>query len=333
MTTTAGNRLPRWRGFNLLYFFSMRSDCTPQADDIRWIADWGFDFVRLPMCYRLWTEGDDVTRPREDVLARIDQTVELCREQRIHVCLNFHRAPGYSVNRERDEPFDLWKDRAALDAFIFHWQLFANRYKGMASDALSFNLVNEPRRASETGMTRADHERVMRATVAKIREADPDRLVILDGLAWGREPLPELADLNVAQSCRGYDPMHISHYKAPWVKGDRFAPAAWPGRNKEGELWDRARLEGHYAPWAALTEQGVGVHCGECGGYNKTPHPVFLAWFADVLEALAARRIGYALWNFRGSFGILDSEREDVAYEDWHGHKLDRKLLDLLQRH
>src|SRR6478736_5395995 len=29
--------------------------------------------------------------------------------------------------------------------------------------------------------------------------------------------------------------------------------------------------------------------------------------------------------------GILDSRREDVEYEEWHGHKLDRKLLDLLK--
>jgi len=30
---------------------------------------------------------------------------------------------------------------------------------------------------------------------------------------------------------------------------------------------------------------------------------------------------------------VLDSGRKDVQYEDWHGHKLDRKMLDLLKRH
>jgi endoglucanase len=40
---------------------------------------------------------------------------------------------------------------------------------------------------------------------------------------------------------------------------------------------------------------------------------------------------GWALWNFRGSFGILDSGRSDTAYEDFRGRKLDRKLLDLLR--
>jgi len=34
----------------------------------------------------------------------------------------------------------------------------------------------------------------------------------------------------------------------------------------------------------------------------------------------------------RGSFGILDSGRTDIELEDWHGHKLDRRLLTLLQK-
>ena len=89
-------------------------------------------------------------------------------------------------------------------------------------------------------------------------------------------------------------------------------------------------LEEFYAPWIDLVKSGVGVHCGECGCYNKTPHEVFLAWFGDVLDILSSNGIGFALWEFAGTFGILNSGREDVDYEDWHGHKLDRKLLDLM---
>ena len=40
---------------------------------------------------------------------------------------------------------------------------------------------------------------------------------------------------------------------------------------------------------------------------------------------------GWAMWNLRGSFGPVDSGRDDVAYEEWHGHKLDRAMLDLLR--
>ena len=41
---------------------------------------------------------------------------------------------------------------------------------------------------------------------------------------------------------------------------------------------------------------------------------------------------GWALWNFTGGFGICDSGRTDVAYENWHGRKLDRAMVELLQR-
>ena len=40
---------------------------------------------------------------------------------------------------------------------------------------------------------------------------------------------------------------------------------------------------------------------------------------------------GWAMWNFRGGFGILDSERPDVKYEDFKGHKLDRKMLEVIK--
>jgi len=311
--------------------FTSRSTGDWREDDFRWIADWGFDFVRLPACYLLWTDEGDVYKVKEPMLAKIDRAVALGQRHGLHVCLNFHRGPGYSVNRERQEPFDLWKDQAALDAFAFHWQLMARRYRGVPSERLSFNLVNEPPAPRDDAMTRADHERVVRAAVAAIREADPDRLVIADGVAWGRETCPELAALGIAQSCRAYSPMGISHYQAHWVNVSDWPEPVWPGLVHGGETWDRARLEREYAPWIGLARSGVGVHCGEGGAFNRTPHGVVLRWLRDVLEILTDAGIGLALWNFRGPFGILDSGRADVAYEDWHGHALDRELLELLQ--
>jgi len=106
-----------------------------------------------------------------------------------------------------------------------------------------------------------------------------------------------------------------------------------PGGEHYGQVWDRSRLKSHYGNWAQLMAQGVGVHCGEGGCFRETPHAVFLTWFRDVLDILTAYGIGFALWNFRGAFGVLDSGRKDIAYEDWHGHRLDRALLKLLQEH
>jgi len=322
--------IPRWRGFNLLEMFTTQSQGDFQEDDFRWMSDWGFDFARIPMCYTLWIVGDDAYDIYEPMLENIDRVVEYGQKYGIHICLNFHRAPGYSVNREREEPFNLWKDQEALDAFCFHWQLYARRYRGTSPERLSFNLVNEPTDPTRT-MSRADHERVVRAAAGAIREVDPERLIVVDGLRWGREPVGELIDLGLVQSCRAYEPMNVSHYEASWVDSKGWPEPVWPGRLAGGERWDRRKLERFYRPWIQLAGQGVAVHCGEGGAFNRTPHEVFLSWFRDVLEILTGAGIGYALWNLRGSFGVLDSGRADVAYEGWHGHQLDRKLLTLLQ--
>lgn len=320
--------LPRWRGFNLQPFFGSWNNGEAVEDDFRMIADLGFNFVRLPLWYTHWADPNDWLKVREPVLEKIDEAVEYARKYNLHISLNFHRAPGYCVAKEPPEPFDLFKDQEALDAFCFHWNLFAKRYAGIDAKELSFNLVNEPIAKRE------DHERVVRAVVASIRSESPDRLIIADGLVWGQLPMPELEDLGIAQSTRGYAPSSISHYKASWVKGaDLFPEPAWPSMKDDKINYDREKLENLYAPWGKLAADGVGVHCGECGCFNQTQHPVFLDWFEDVLGILTGYNIGYALWEFRGSFGILDSGRGDVRYEDWHGHKLDRKLLDLLQAH
>lgn len=344
------NAIPRWRGFNLLSFFQAfdrgrRSDGTISEDDCRWIRDWGFDFIRLPMDYWLWVDSDwettrtlspdDVFKIKESALEKVDQAIDLTRKYGFHVNLNLHRAPGYCINNPEREPFVLWQNQQAEDAFVYHWDVFAKRYKDIPSSDLSFNMVNEAPRPREGYMSREDYRRVMTRAIEKIRETSPDRLIIIDGLSVGNEVVHEMIPTGVAQSNRAYNPSNISHFRAGWVdRKSSFPEPTWPLLNEDGSVkLDRAGLEKHYAPWGELMKEGIGVHCGEGGCYSKTPHHVFMAWFSDVMDILKGHGIGYSLWNFRGSFGILDSGREDVEYEDWHGHKLDRKLLTLLQEH
>ena len=81
--------------------------------------------------------------------------------------------------------------------------------------------------------------------MAGIREADPARLVFADGLDLGQTPVPEIADVGVVQSTRGYLPRAVSHYTATWVPGDEFESFAlptWPLRDDKGRTWDKERL-------------------------------------------------------------------------------------------
>ena len=471
-------KLPRWRGFNLLEKFSLPAGRKPfLEEDFRLIAKLGFNFVRLPMDYRLWIKHGDWEKFDESALAEIDQAVGWGGMYGIHVAINFHRAPGYTVASPAEKT-NLWTDAEAQRVCARHWAMFARRYRGIPSTRLSFNLMNEPGNVPP---------KVYAAVVGKLAEAihraDPQRLIIADGLRWGTAPVPELRGLHVAEATRGYAPMEISHYQASWVGGERFPRPQWPrvlppngvllgpgkaegshplvidgpfvqptalrlyvrtvssaarlvveagGRqvfSKEfkcgpgaGE-WKRAEFKPQWGiyqnlfdrdyacsvpaatrqvrirvtegdwleigqiglkpkdaagesvldltlefgkrphafrfapaaaggpflglpeqdrawlwkqciePWKELEGQGMGVMVGEWGAFNRTPHDVVLRWAEDCLANWQKAGWGWAMWNFRGPFGVLDSGRRDVRYEDFEGHKLDRKLLELLQRY
>ncbi|HID05872.1 MAG TPA: glycoside hydrolase [Armatimonadetes bacterium] len=322
-------KLPRWRGFNLLEKFHRDSPTRNRRfneRDFEWIAELGFNFVRLPMDYRCWTDPHDWTKLREEVLKEIDEAVHFGERYGIHVCMNFHRAPGYTVAKP-PEPKSLWTDEEALKVCALHWAHFARRYRGIPNAQLSFNLLNEPARISPQV-----HERIIRRLVEAIREHDESRLIICDGRNWGNTPASELLPLNVAQATRGYQPFKLTHYHASWVSGsDKWHTPTYPLRDGN-VVWNKETLRRRcIEPWKELERKGVGIMVGEFGAYNKTPHHVVLAWMRDCLELWKEAGWGWALWNFRGSFGILDSGRDDVRYEDWRGHKLDRKMLELLQ--
>ena len=470
-------QLPRWRGFNLLEKFN-GTNKRFREDDFRNISDLGFNFVRLPMDYRHWVVDNDRRKFNEKTLDEIDEALDFGRKYGVHVCMNFHRAPGYTVAAPPESPL-VWNDEDTLDVCAFHWRVFAKRYRGVPSSELSFNLFNEP-----AGCSEQDYYRVVKRIVDEIRSEDPERLIVCDGIDWGGKPCFSFKDLNVIQATRGYAPMEISHYGANWVNSAGYPNPSWPMtsfngllpseqkrempegvrkpiiiegnfpkdsvlRFKLGTVSQRSEIvvksdgkeifhkefvsgagEGEwkksiyseeykiyqnlfdleiqipipngarqisisnksgdwatitrisieapnyevamteaavdwqaqtrptiryeekdgvaslnsgdskdrewlvskqYAPWRAAEKSGVKVMVGEFGAFNKTPHKIALAWMKDLLEVWNEFGWGWALWNFRGPFGVADSERSDVDYEEWRGLKLDKQMLTLLQ--
>lgn len=463
------HKLPRWRGFNLLEKFTLAGSAPYAETDFEWLAAWGFNFARLPMDCRCWAKTPDGEFD-EAAMRDIDQAVAWGKQYGVHVNLNFHRGPGYCVNPPKENG-NLWTDPPMREQLARHWSAFANRYRGTPSRQLSFDLINEP-----PGLDDAEYAAALKPAIEAIRAADPQRLIIADGLAWGTKPSQDLIPLGVAQSTRGYAPMEVSHYQAPWMPGsDKYPVPVWPvpagincylfgsgkpefqsplllhvrcpretafsiradhvsagvklvviadgmvvlehdfkpgpgagewkksaanewgsysadydmaldatipagtreievgvekgdwmtfselriggtaivprdmswGEKQETFVVDaggaRPVDKNRYAcsketlwnqrikPWLDLAAEGVGVHVGEWGAFNRTPHDVTLAWMRDCLENWKAAGFGWALWNFRGDFGILDSGRKDVSYETFKGHKLDRQMLELLR--
>jgi len=104
-----------------------------------------------------------------------------------------------------------------------------------------------------------------------------------------------------------------------------FLPEKGPAKFDKAFEWDAL------APWRELSEQGVGVHVGEFGVDNQTPHDVTLAWMRDQVDVFRRSGVGWALWNLRGPWGVLNSQRRDVRYEQMGSHLLDKKMLEVLQ--
>lgn len=335
------DNLPRWRGFNLLEKFQNKPDefssMAPvwsfynepfRESDFQIISDLGFNFVRLPMSYKCWTKEGTYLEYDEKTLKEIDQAVKWGRKYNVHVCINMHRAPGFCVCVPPAEEYNLWTDEYIQDIFAAQWAMFAKRYKGIPNSHVSFNLLNEPLWCSEE-----QYATVVRKAVEAIRAEDPDRLIICDAMGYGYWPATLLDPLNVAQSGRGYAPGYLTHYKAAWNEaGSATVAPTWPCVEPDGRVWNKKTFEETYAPFVKYRdEHSRGVHIGEFGCYKYTPHPVTLAFMQDLLSTLKENNIGWAMWQLRGVNGILDSERDDVIYEPYRGHKLDRKMLEILQ--
>ncbi len=321
-------------GFNFQWMCTWKPDQKPEPADekaLDFLAAFGFNFVRIPLDYRFWTSDFDYFHPDESAFRYIDQYIDTCRSRGIHLSLGLHRAPGFCTNRNDLEKHNLWRDPLVQDAFVFLWETFTCRHAGISRELLSFDLVNEPPNPGQYGMNRRSHAGLIRRTVAAIRAIDPDRAITIDGLGGGYYAMPELADLDVTHSGRGYHPMPVSHHQASWWDGHSKAPAPkYPGLKWQWRCWDRSAIKKVYRPWRKVEQHGTRIYIGEFGCFNRTPDDIAIRWLRDLLSVYKEFGWGYALWNFEGPFGIIDHGRPGSKLEWLSGYKVDRLMLDLM---
>ncbi|MGF7229987.1 cellulase family glycosylhydrolase [Arachidicoccus sp.] len=109
--------------------------------DIDSMAAWGFNSIRLPMHYRLFTlpAKDEPVKGKNTWLPKgfemIDSLLSWCKQDHIYLILDLHAAPGGQGNdlpisdRNPDDP-SLWQSQANQDKTVALWEELAKRYAG-----------------------------------------------------------------------------------------------------------------------------------------------------------------------------------------------------------
>ena len=163
-------------------FWAKYYDSYITEEDIRFIAELGFNSIRLPINSRPLLNDDSLWD-------RIDAAVSWCRKYRIYIILDLHGAPGGQTGANIDDSeFDLpelFTRRANAVITVELWRKIARRYKDEWIVA-GYDLLNEP---LPEWFSKYNDRLVPLYTeiIQAVREIDQRHMIILEGAHWATD--------------------------------------------------------------------------------------------------------------------------------------------------
>lgn len=290
-------------------------------DDIALIHKLGFDHIRLSVDadpLTLWQRG----RPEgQSFMAQLDAVVAKATADNLAVVVDVHPESRYKQT--------LLQGTEGVDQFVSLWKSLAAHFQSTDPKLVFFEIMNEPEQPDTYRWAGIE------STVAKaIRQAAPQHTIIAAGAHWsGLRDLLELSPLpltNVIYTFHDYDPFAFTHQGATWtmeevrpLRGvpypsspEAVAPilaqeptmaAQWFVEQYGLGRWDGVRLDHEIAfaeRWGKLHH--VPVYCGEFGVHRPYAKPEDRAmWTHDMRVALEKHGIGWAMWDYQASFGLV----------------------------
>jgi endoglucanase len=335
-----GINASEWFAQSASDYSAARTDRYTDAADIALMAKLGFDNVRLSIDPEPLERGPlNEEGFNANFLGRLDRAVDAMLANGLAVQIDIHPEEGYKQKvRTSNE---------GVQRFTMLWRRLAAHYASRDPEKVFFEIMNEP------GVN--DPYRwagIQAAGAAAIREAAPKNTIIATGPNYSdiadlitQSPLP---DGNVIYTFHYYEPHAFTHQGAawgePWWVYTRGIPYPATESSMDGALKqvpdpaDRFKLE-HYwldhwdahrirleidaaAAWGKANN--VPLICNEFGAYRYVTEPASrMNWIHDVRTALEADGIGWAMWDYRGGFGV-------VWKEDGKPAKVDDKVVEAL---
>jgi endoglucanase len=321
------------RGINASEWFAQVYDklgYTPQhfqtwttADDIALIKSMGFDHVRLSVNPQPLMNNREPNKIPEDYLASLDAAIRMILDHGLAVVIDLHPDSDFKARLANDEFVEQLAD---------FWRALAAHYSTWDPDRVFLEILNEPEFAD-----RYRWLGIQMKLATAIRQAAPALTIIAAGARWSsddelvfQEPLH---DPNVIYNFHFYEPHIFTHqganwsvYYWHWLRGLRYpsspetaehvAPLV-PDETDRLQVirygydrWDAARIDSEIkqaADWAR--RRGVPLICNEFGVYRAYADPDDrTAWIHDVRAALERNGIGWAMWDYSGSFGVVTKQ-------------------------
>ena len=240
-----------------------------RREDVAALANWGFNSIRLPMHYQLFTP------PLDKGFQMVDELLEWAGDHEMYLILDMHAAPGgqgknADINDYDPEKPSLWESEANLDELVAIWRQLAERYSDEPWIG-GYDLINEPNWGFadiESDPNGCDETRnaplwqLQQRINEAIREVDSNHLVFIEGNCWGNnyKSLPPLWDDNLAISFHKY----------------------WNFNDQDSIQW---ALD-------LRAERGVPLWLGESGENSNT-------WFTDAIGLVESHGIGWAWWPLK----------------------------------
>lgn len=234
-------------------FWKQWRDTYISEQDIRQIKAAGFNSIRVPMNWRLFTSDN------AEGFFLTDRLIKWASAQGLYVVLDMHAAPGGNSGTNIDDSYGypwLFEDEGAQAQLIEIWTRIAKRYKN-EKWVLGYDLLNEPiPNVPAWEVLNPRLEPLYKRVTAAIRTVDKKHTIILGGAQWDQNlaifGMP--FDSNILYQVHTYKSQPTDDgIKRFLVQRDRLNAPIWMGETGENtDAWVaqmRETLERNNVGW------------------------------------------------------------------------------------